>query len=89
MIVNPIGGRRLDKFLFCIELETGGMTIGWLGFISSIVSLALCIAFLVAMCRGVFSNEDFHHMGLTENTDYFDEKYFDSFRTGENHWGFR
>lgn len=58
------GPKRLDSFLCCFTLETGGLIIGWIGVISSLISAALCILMVVLLAGDMLNSESLEQMGF-------------------------
>lgn len=58
-----LGSKRLDSFLCCFQLETGGLIIGWIGVISSFISALLCILMVVGLAAGILNGENLQQMG--------------------------
>jgi hypothetical protein len=84
MFVNTVRGKRLEKFLFCLELELGGMIIGWLGVAGDVLATLLFVAIVVGVSQGFVSDTDLSHMGMGGYGDPKDENYYDTVRSGKN-----
>lgn len=55
--------KRLDNFLYCFKLETGGLFYGWFGIVSCILSFVLSIIFIVGVFTGFVDNQALQQMG--------------------------
>lgn len=64
------GSKRLDSFLCCFQLETGGLIIGWIGVISSLISAALCILMVVLLAAGMLNAESLEQMGFGREGEF-------------------
>lgn len=51
--------KRLDKFLFCCRLETGGYVFGWLGIIHCILALILFVLIIVGLTNDMITDDTF------------------------------
>jgi hypothetical protein len=61
-----MGLPKVDKFLFCLELETGGITIGVITAILSGISLIVFVLTLAALIVATFLSDGHQHQ--PENT---------------------
>lgn len=77
--------KRIDNFLYCCQLETGGFVLGWLGIIGSILSIVTCILMAVLLWTQTFSDEDLQTMGFG-SPDYSDQDRMNTIRTGKVHY---
>lgn len=73
--------RRLDNFLCCLHLETGGYFYGWYGIFRSALIIALCILMTVGVSQSVISDEDLQKMGFA-NSQNVDNDKMRSIRSG-------
>jgi len=55
--------KRLDNFLYCFNLETGGLFYGWFGIVSCVFSLLISIIFIVGVFAGFIDDQALQQMG--------------------------
>lgn len=56
--------KRLDKFLFCCRLETGGYVFGWLGIIHCILATILFVLIIFGLTSDSITDDTFQSMGF-------------------------
>ena len=70
MISNTLKTRkRVDSFLFCCKLETGGLFFGWFGIIGCILSLLMFILIIVGLSQDFITDDVLRDMGYGDPTD--------------------
>lgn len=52
-----LSSKRLENFLFCFQLETGGLVIGWLGIVTSVLYGVVSIIFAALLAMGQISDQ--------------------------------
>lgn len=71
---SPLKTKRIDSFLFCCSLESGGLFLGWFGIIGSILTVVLAILMTVLLLQSVITDEGLQQMGFGDpNTINADE----------------
>lgn len=72
--------KRLDSFLWCFQLETGGLFIGWMGIVSSLLAILICSLMIVGFTQGMANDETLQSMGFG-NPEVIDEDQMNMIRT--------
>lgn len=72
---------RLNSFLFCFQLETGGLIIGWIGIISCLIGALLSILMVVGLAAGMMDMKYWQEMGYTREGE-LDQNDLDVIRNG-------
>jgi hypothetical protein len=66
--------KRLDNFLFCFGLETGGLVFGWLGIIGAILSVLMFISIVVGLSQSFITDDSLVQMGFIVESDEIDQQ---------------
>jgi hypothetical protein len=61
--------KHLNSFLFCFQLETGGLFFGWLGIVSSVVVILCSILMIVGLFENVITDESLQQMGYIDSKE--------------------
>lgn len=75
--------KRVDSFLYCCKLETGGLFFGWFGIIGSLLSLLLFIAMIVGLSQDVITDDSLRNMGFIADSDEFNQDKIQIIKQGE------
>lgn len=71
---------RLKSFLYCFQLETGGLFFGWFGIIGSLIVLVLFALAITGIANGMLSDESLQQMGFGDSGTTQDQ--MNTIRTG-------
>lgn len=74
--------KRLDSFLYCCKLETGGLIFGWFGIFGSILSVLVFTSIIVGLSQSMITDDTLRSMGLIENSDQIDQDKIQMVRQG-------
>lgn len=73
--------KRLDSFLCCFQLETGGLILGWFGIVGSFLSILICSLIIVGIIQGVVTDDTLQQMGFGD-PNVVDHDTMDTIRNG-------
>lgn len=73
--------KRLNNFLYCFDLETGGLILGWFGIVGSIFAVLICTLMIVGLSDSYLTDENLQQMGFGD-TESIDPERMDMIRTG-------
>lgn len=62
-----IKSKRLEQFLCCCRLETGGHLYGWFGIIHCILGILLFIVVIVGMTNNMITDDLLQSLGYGDN----------------------
>lgn len=77
-MIQDFKTKRLDSFLFCFSLESGGYFLGWMGVVGSLLVILTSILAIVAVAQGMMDDDTLRQMGFASDTSDTDVV-----RTGE------
>lgn len=79
--IRTMKTKRIDNFLYCFQLETGGLFLGWFGIVGSIFATLICILMIVGLSQ-FFTDENLQQMGFGDSGT-IDNDRMSVIRTGE------
>lgn len=84
---SDLKSKRLENFIWCCSLESGGYFFGWFGVVGSLLMILCCILVIVAVAQGIVDNDALGQMVYgTQNSGESDNDKLELIRTGEHYF---
>jgi hypothetical protein len=75
--------KRLDSFLYCCELETGGLFFGWFGIVGCLLGILVFTSLLVGLSQSLITDDSLQQMGFVADSDGTNQEQIQMVRNGK------